>query len=384
MRLPSKDAATTWRPLFLHRLLLPLLLPSFLLAGCTTPYRPPVQVAGGASFTGLDAIIRESAGNPVDVILVHGMCTKTDAWAHSAVDAIMGAIEPGYVSKPGTQPPPSAADAIHIVHRDEVVRGVPVRFSGLIWSPLTAGLKHQLDFDRTGTATDCAVSGECRPKRARFNGMLKDGLLNDCLSDALIYQGDSRERIRQKMIDALDASFARQGSGPLILVTESLGSKITFDALNAMLEGRAAAAQVQAARLATSRLVQVFMIANQLPILGLADQVAGDQQTASLVPAADPLERFLTLRQAFPRSAERRFSELTVVALTDPNDLLSYRLLPSRYASAVVHVADVLVSNPPTYLGLLANPATAHTTYFSNPDVGVVLACGSFDRAHCK
>jgi hypothetical protein len=365
-------------------LALTALLAFLLLSGCTMPFRPPVQVAGGASFTGIDAIIKQSAALPVDVILVHGMCTKTDAWAHSTVDAVMAAIEPGYVPKPGYLPPSSAADAIHVVHRDEVVRGVPIRFSVLIWSPLVAGLKHQLDFDRTGTATDCAVDGECRPRRARFNGVFKDGLLNDCLADALIYQGDSRETIRQKMIDALDASFARQGSGPLILITESLGSKITFDALNAMLEGKGAAAQVQSARVAASRLVQVFMIANQLPILGMADQVAGDQQTARLVPAADPLQRFLALRQAFSRSAERQFSELTLVALTDPNDLLSYRLLPSRYASEVVHVADVLVSNQSTYLGLLENPATAHTTYFSNPDVGVVLACGSFDRAHCK
>lgn len=196
-----------------------LLFSFVLLAGCTTPYCPPVQVAGSASFTGLNAVIAENAGNPVDVILVHGMCTKTDAWAHFAVDAIMAAITPGYAAKPGKQPPPPAGAAIRIVHRDEVVRGAPIRFSSLIWSPPTAGLKHQLEFDRTGTATDCAVDGECRPRRARLNGMLKDGLLNDCLSDAIIYQGDSRESIRQKMIEALDATFVRQQTGPLILVT---------------------------------------------------------------------------------------------------------------------------------------------------------------------
>lgn len=106
--------------------------------------------------------------------------------------------------------------------------------------------------------------------------MLNDGLLNDCLSDALIYQGDSREGNRQKMMAALDATFARQGPGPLILITGSLGSKITFGALNAMLERNEPAT----ARSAASRLMQVFMVANQLPILGLADQVAGDQQTS--------------------------------------------------------------------------------------------------------
>lgn len=67
------------------------------------------------------------------------------------------------------------------------------------------------------------------------------------------------------------------------------------------------------------------------------------------------------------RPAEKRFSELTVVALADPNDLLSYRLLPSRNASPAVHVADVLVSNQPTYLGVLEDLATAHPVTLKTP-----------------
>jgi hypothetical protein len=354
------------------------------LAACSTPYRPPVMVHGSTSFTGLDAVIRDSAGDPVDVILVHGMCTRTGAWAHAAVDKIMAAIEPGYVARPHSNLPPPAAGTVQVVQREETVRGVPVRFSGLIWSPLTTGLKQQLDFDRTGTPTDCALEGECRPRRARLNGMLKDQLLNDCLADALIYQGDSRQTIRTHMMAVLDATIAGQGGGPLILITESLGSKITYDALNAMLERQASESQVRAAQKAAARLVQVFMVANQLPILGLADQVAGDRQIARLLPQADALERFLTLRRSFLRPADKRFSELTLVAFTDPNDLLSYRLLPSRYATPAVRVADVLVSNQSTYLGWLENPATAHTGYLDNPDVALVIACGWADRARCK
>lgn len=71
-----------------------------LLAGCTTPYRPPVVVAGGASFTGINAVISQHGAAPVDVILVHGMCTTTPAWAHAAVDTIMAALAPGYVPPP--------------------------------------------------------------------------------------------------------------------------------------------------------------------------------------------------------------------------------------------------------------------------------------------
>lgn len=355
-----------------------------LLAGCTTPYRPPLVVAGSASFAGIDALIRQSGSNPVDVILVHGMCTQTPEWAHGAVDTIMRALTPGYVPKPRAAAPSSGAEAIELVERDEVVRGVPVRFTGLIWSPLTATLKHQLDFDHTGTPTDCAAGAECRPRRARFNGQLKDKLLDDCLADALIYQGDSRAAIRAKMMEALDTAIARQQGGPLILVTESLGSKITFDALNAMLVSQAPGSQVRSAQAAAARLVQVCMVANQLPILGLADQVVGGERSARLLPQADALQRFLTLRGSFARPAQKRFAELTLVALTDPNDLLSYRLLPSRYASAAVHVADVLVSNQPTYFGLLENPATAHTGYLANPDVVAVIACGTADRGHCK
>jgi hypothetical protein len=72
---------------------------------------------------------------------------------------------------------------------------------------------------------------------------------------------------------------------------------------------------------------------------------------------------------------------LTLVVLTDPNDLLAYRLLPSWYAGSDVRVADVLVSNQSTYLGLLENPFTAHTSYLQNPDVAALSHAGRRGRA---
>ena len=67
---------------------------------------------------------------------------------------------------------------------------------------------------------------------------------------------------------------------------------------------------------------------------------------------------------------------LTLVAFTDPNDLLSYTLPPERYEPEGVTVHNILVSNAPAYFGLLERPDTAHLNYLSNPDIGRLIACG--------
>jgi hypothetical protein len=102
----------------------------------------------------------------------------------------------------------------------------------------------------------------------------------------------------------------------------------------------------------------------------------GQRQDARAVQEPDALRRFLELRrrQAAPRA--ETLARLAVVAFTDPNDLLTYRLLPARYAAPDVAVADVLVSNARTWLGLLENPMAAHLDYLANPHVGELIACG--------
>jgi hypothetical protein len=121
----------------------------------------------------------------------------------------------------------------------------------------------------------------------------------------------------------------------------------------------------------------LFMAGNQLPILGLAEQNIERRPGERTAAATDSLQRFLELRRrqsGIPRAES--IARLAVVALTDPNDLLSYRLLPARYAAPDVAVADVLVSNDKSWLGLIENPVSAHLDYLANPDVGKLIACG--------
>lgn len=345
---------------------------ALLLAACTTPYRPAVQVRASAPFTGLHALLAQ--GRPLDIVLVHGMCTHDPAWAHATVDAIMATLAPGYAAVQRAAPP-AAPGRIQIVRRDETARGVPVHFTALVWSPLTAGIKSELDGDKTGVPTDCASASVCKPRRAKLNGLLKDMLLDDCLADAVIYLGASRDAIRAQMMAALADAVTPGAQSTMVLIAESLGSKLTFDALVAMLRPGAAPEETAAAASVAARLVQVFMGSNQLPLLGLAERTpfAGATRAAQ----TDALQDFLALRRSRVRTLEREAAPLTIVAFTDPNDLLSYRLRATRYAQPGVKVADVLVSNRSTILGLIEDPFGAHVGYRDNPDVARLIVCGS-------
>jgi hypothetical protein len=346
-----------------------------LIAACSAPYRAPVVVHGSAPFPGIVATVRASGEHPVDVLLVHGMCTHDDAWAARQIDNIAGIVADH------AQPTAAATGAIHVVDSTRSLAGGTVRFHALIWSPLTSPLKHQLDYDHTAPPTDCRAAGECKPVRARINGMVKDKLLDDCLSDPLIYEGSGHDLLRAAFVEAIAGVIADNpnGAGTLVVVAESLGSKMLFDALASMLASREPRLQ-SLGQQASRRLGLLFMAGNQLPMLALAEQAPG----VTLAPPQDALQRFLALRrsQAGPRLEQVR--QLAIVAFTDPNDLLSYQLLPARYAAPDVAVADVLVSNATTWFGLLENPVTAHLDYLSNPAVRELIACGSGQLTACQ
>jgi hypothetical protein len=368
------------------------------------PYRPRVVVHGSAPFPGVAGLIEQDTSKQVDVLLVHGMCTHTRADAKTAIDKLLAVLDSNMLPEPAkaTGLPPEI-DGIEIESRSAQVGPGRVRFTALIWSPLTAPLKEQMAYDRTGIPTDCAAQGECKPRRATINGLLKDGLLNDCLSDAMIYQGQSGTVIREKMARAIaqvleesqtQASAEGLAPGSFALVSDSLGSKMSFDALRLMLGPKASPQLRSAGESAFDRLALVFMQVNQMPILGLADQTIAQDKARPVQPQeeADAMLQLLHRKAAQPEVAgagghaqrANQPAKMALVAFTDPNDLLSYRLLPSRYAVAGIDVADVLLSNDWTFFSALELPNTAHTDYRLNPAVTRLIACGSNGSKLCK
>lgn len=345
------------------------LLACALLVGCTSmPYRPPQ--ADGA-FPGLVDFVATSPGHRVDVLLVHGMCTHDVRWADETVAQLGSALNAQAARPAGAAPAMAAADGIEIVERTIVLRQGELHIKALVWSPLTTPLKRQLDDD---------LSANLPATRAKLNAQIKDKLLDDCIPDALIYQGIARDTIRQRMAQAiLRATADAAPDAPLLVLSSSLGSKILFDTLLHM---------DRAAQRTIDRMAYLVMAANQIPLLALADQqlpaaVPGVAATTVVSPP-DSLHQVLLKRREGIRPRSSNSGNLSLVAFSDPNDLLTYTLERERYAGLGVNVVNVLVSNAPTWFGLLERPDHAHTNYLLNPGVARMVACGEPRSARCE
>ncbi|WP_338767111.1 hypothetical protein [Massilia sp. METH4] len=364
---------------------LALLAVAALLAGCTTPYRPPRFMEADARFPGLIDFAARAPAKRTDVLLVHGMCTHDATWAKETIDTLAAQLSANVTPGPVQR---AAAPAIEIVPiRVDTPHGA-IHFKSLIWSPLTTPIKQQLCYDQTDKSPICSGAPPFTPVRARLNAKVKDWLLDDCLPDALVYEGAAREQIQLRMRDAiLAATEGGDTDAPLVVISESLGSKILYDTLLRMLDEPAPSRAAQVAARELQRTAWLIMAANQIPLLQMAEQPLAPASAAPTVmqaPPPDSLQRLLQKRRAPVADRRGAAAPLTLVAFSDPSDVLTHTLPPERYREDGTTVFNVLVSNAPTYFGLLQDPVRGHLDYLSNPDVGSLISCGMPRSALCK
>lgn len=366
-----------------------------LLSACSAPYHPP-YLPQPASYPGLIDLAARADGRVADVLLVHGICTHDASWAAEVVPQLAAALDaatsPTLAAAAPASPLVSGAQ-VELVPIDVQTPAGRLRFQALIWSPLTNPLKRQLCDDQSGKSALCGGSTPYPYTRARLNARFKDGLIDDCLPDALIYQGVARDAIQRQLREAL--LRALPGDAPLVVISHSMGSKMLFDTLLRMTEEADGTQAATLARQAVDRMRLLVMAANQIPLLSLADQSLSESAAAPATAAvtaninataaeAPPDSLQLLLRQRQDRRALAADRQLTLVAFTDPNDLLSYTLPPEKYAQDGVTVYNILVSNAPAWLGLLERPDRAHLDYLRNPDVGRLIACGQPTSKLCN
>lgn len=383
---------------------------AFFFGSCSYPYDDPVLEEPGTDnsnveFDGLSDLARNVQGR-LKVAIVHGICDHGVLWVDRRLGILANNLE---IAKP----PVTTLDRVEGIDRYRAILESPeigqIQLDFLVWSPLTDSIKDTIDYDAPPSAVGGPSGQNTRPngmfpfERATLNNELKVSLMNRCMADAVIYSGPSGDMIRRAMAVNLcefilggtidergRCQFAEQRqSSALAIMGESMGSKLIFDAvrtLNRMAAGDPAA--VQALEEAIGRTLGIYMISNQLPLLDLAgDPSQSEPVTMSRADArSSSIQGFLdvlaagrrTLQSEDPEFIERH-GELEIIAFTDPNDLLSYRLLPDKLSidESNVRLINVIVTNSPTWFGFVALPNEAHAGYEINEDVINLLLFGN-------
>ncbi len=366
------------------------------------PYDRPViaQEPGGqdASFDGIRQLVAwaSSQGKTLHVVWTHGMCSHDDRWLTDRVTRVTTALG-GSAQFAGTSDEPGKL--ARYAYEFQTPAG---RFDAtfILWSPLTKPFKKQLASDTPGTDPNSSFPY----KRASFNNDLKVGLMNDCLADAVVYAGTNGDPIREQMKNAICYALGGKPGAerqcdltgadldrPLAIVTESLGSKFLFDAVRAVwvdASGNTAQQEPLAHRLASVGMV--YLIANQIPLLDIASPLSSSNVStpesaasgpAPIPPQASSLKSFLdVLSQARASRSGPGLIEaptaVTVVAFSDSNDLLTYRLLANELDVPKATLVDVITSNDETWFDFVERPDYAHCGYAWNRQVIGLLVNG--------
>lgn len=315
---------------------------------------------------------------------------------------------------------------------------VDVEAIEITWSALTQWVKaRQLGYDLASPlapvdGNPCLQSDRTMriPERQYLNRALKEDLLDRRLSDVLLYSGSYGKLIQQGFAAALCQALTGQEAGrckwpssapeaTYVFVTHSLGSRIVYDTLldlngltcrskNAFLalertelsNARTFAAGVVAQTAA------VYMLANQLPLLGLvhfgtrllssdppSPSIASTSSETAVASAAklglgcgNELAAFAMLRSGL----QEKKTALNVVAFNDTNDILSWAIprwyvrTPSGAAYPGISVRNVFVSNATHWFGLLESPEAAHLDYFRNHCVLLAMRKGGATGDVCQ
>jgi hypothetical protein len=361
---------------------------------CSTPYRKPELTPAENGFPGIASAFKAADGSDVpevDVLLVHGMGYHDSTWIPTMIQPLAVALgfDPNLTVPPSVSLPNGAQ--LYQVTLKDPKRTLQITVP--LWSPITASAKQTLCYDVNSATLLCPDKTKFTPyKRAYANGYIKSQIMDDRLSDVTFYLGDGGgDLIREAVDDALLRSMStgqitldqvKAGtvptakSTPLFIISESLGSKIAVDSLEEI-EGLKSAQEF--ANDVRSHIHAMYLLANQIPILNL-----GAHNADGTPNIYQHLNTF-----AHKRNAQRQTKSLTevplqIVAFSDPSDLFSYVLPKNAVTGEDTIISNVIISNDCTYVGLIENPANAHTKYIQNNPVANAIASGSGTLMNAK
>lgn len=358
----------------------------------------------GKPFVGIDAGLAKSKGR-TKVLMVHGVGDHIPGYTTEFLEKLakqlnLNARSEGQKNIKLSAPlvPGKNLGNLRVTHLLNEENGKELTFYELTWSEITREEKALLAFDN---------SGEYDFRRAKINSMLKK-FSNDTGPDPIIYLGQSREAILAAFAQSFcwmatgdwedlpesgkhacngldDSNIDHIANDDYVLISHSLGSRITIDGMQRIAHMLANPAKYSDAsrKIGVSKKsiealqnkhIPIFMLSNQLPILQLGRELP--EVTGQNANYCDPKGADYN---------KRMVSETSIVAFSDPNDLLSYGIPPgfsekyldSRLCARITNV-NINIAKVMDAFGIsdLANPLQAHLGYDKDDRVIALLANG--------
>jgi hypothetical protein len=405
-----------------------------LLPACSALNAPVVR--DQTSFNGMSALVPAATpGRPLHVLIIHGIGTPApyefEGFIQSLAERLRLVQRPPAFTEtqlPGCYPAtPATPVLIHPRPKPIQIDGVPenawaqlytysfgptpdglptLKVSYLLWAPLTEEIKCKLADD----------DEEAPPKQA-FASFARD-FIDNKLADVVLYGGTFRDKVMRPSVQAAlcDVTGGKAGNDgksctpspyndPTVIITHSLGGYMLMDAIDNELRnencdtgpGSTAAGKILA------NTDYIYMMANQIALLDLSRlrfyprQLGGTRprdQLGATAAGSEIAMRFAkcwTSTQPKPSTlangATESPPEKQIVAFSDPNDILSWRLRQKdlgvpRPERPSVKLTNVYLSNGEFSIPFLfSDPVTAHTGYFDSQTVMNLLLCGANNGA---
>ncbi|MGR9037275.1 MAG: hypothetical protein ACU83O_11920 [Gammaproteobacteria bacterium] len=358
----------------------------------------------GNPFPGISPNLNKSKGK-TKVLMVHGVGDHAPGYSTQFLEKLAKQLNLNVRSEIDKNIelnaplfPDKNIGNLRVTHLNNEETGRELTFYELTWSIISRPEKELLAYD---------TSGEYDFRRAAINSTIKK-FSNDVGPDPIIYLGKSREPILASFAlsfcwmatrdwDDLPESGKHSCNGlddsnighivndDYVILSHSLGSRITIDGMQRianLLANQEKYAKATHKPLATQRSMEalqskhilMIMLSNQLPMLQLGrelPEVTGQFQNYC-TPEGDYYHK-------------RMVSETSILAFSDPNDLLSYGIPPgfadnyldSRLCPRITNV-NINVAKVMNAFGIsdLANPMEAHVGYDRDDRVIALIANG--------
>ncbi len=398
----------------IKKCILLIFLSIFLLSGCASIGRGMTEAfmgrfnsedtrvcqVRGQSFAGIAPGLAKPHGK-TKVLMVHGVGDRLPGYSTELMEKLSNQLKLTAKSSSfkdiqlmSFSDPEKKLGNLRVTRLQNENKSKELWFYELTWSEITRDQKSILAFDN---------SGEFSFRRATVNNMLKT-FTNDTAPDPIIYLGESRELILRSFAQAFcwmgkDSWDDIPGNGrhgcdftnslnenfnqdEIVFISHSLGSRIVIDGLTrivSMLERPNQKSILHTIdktkrEALQKKHVHIFLMSNQLPLLQLGrelPEVTGQKANYCMPNGTN--------------YASRLFSKTSIVAFSDPNDLLSYAIpqnfteefLDSRLCINVTNININVASVFEAFgMGKIANPIEAHVGYSRDDRVVALIAEG--------